>query len=439
MYNEKYYRLWGLDLQNKDIPYILKLQNEKLKPSYISFVFFMSEMELGDENLLASPFQTEKQKAEAIAKEVEGTPKSKKQRWSWIFLVLNVLIVGGIFVYQMFTGGVKPISEFFNYIVYYRFLTVACIMFGICVIADAVKFYLLIHKTTKKRDFKLSYKTSALGRYWDAITPLSAGGEPFQIYYMNKHGYKVDVASGISLAKSLFWQIGFICIGIIVLLFANTGDLGLSGTFVKVAAWIGVGANALMFFLIILVSTSKKIGSRLIGGTLKLLYKMKIVKDYGKALRKVVTFVKNYQKCIKNFFSSFWTVVSQLFLSIIGSLAQWSIAYFIYLAFNYNAYLAGEMVLMSWFDIMALAAICDSAASFIPSPGGSGAAEISFLAVFATLVPDQTAFWALLFWRGISYYSFIIQGFILTFIDFIKGKKRAVLGKEINNNEYQGE
>jgi len=94
---------------------------------------------------------------------------------------------------------------------------------------------------------------------------------------------------------------------------------------------------------------------------------------------------------------------------------------------------------MSWFEIVSLAAICDSAASFIPSPGGSGAAEISFLAVFTTLVPDQTAFWALLFWRFISYYSFIVQGFVLTFIDFITGKKRAVLGKDVKKNEVQGE
>ena len=420
----------GRILETTNIPYILKSQNPNLKASYLKFKFFAAEMSLGDENLLASPFQTEEKKSEALAKEVEGTPKSKKQKWSWIFLVVNVLIVVGIFAYQMLTGGVKPISEFFNYIVYYRFLTVACVMFAICVIADALKFYLLIHKTTQKKDFKLAYKTSALGRYWDAITPLSAGGEPFQIYYMNKHGYKVDVASGISLAKSLFWQMGFVLIGIIVLIVSTSNDLGISGTFVKVAAWIGIGANALMFFLIILVSTSKKLGGRLIVWSLKLLYKMKIVKDYGKALRKVLDFVKNYQNCIKNFFSSFWTVVSQFALSVMGTLAQWSIAYFIYLAFNYNAYLAGELVLKHWFDIVALAAICDSAASFIPSPGGSGAAEISFLAVFATLVPEQTAFWALLFWRGLSYYSFILQGFILTFIDFIKGKKREVLGAQ---------
>ena len=67
--------------------------------------------------------------------------------------------------------------------------------------------------------------------------------------------------------------------------------------------------------------------------------------------------------------------------------------------------------------------ICDLAVSFIPLPGGSGAAEISFLAIFTSLVPEQTAFWALLFWRLFSYYSFIIQGFIITFVDFVRGKK----------------
>ncbi len=383
--------------------------------------FFVRDAEMEVDFVKDGEVNPEEARLEAVVKEVENKPKSKKQKFSWVFLVVNVLIVGGIFTYQLINGGVKPISEFFNNVVYYRFLTLAFVMFVVTTVLETLKNFFLMYKCSKKKQFWLAYRSSSLGRYWDNITPLSSGGEPFMMYYLSKNGYSAGDAAGIPLAKSVFWQIGTVIMGIITLCTVQTADLG--GTFIKVAAWIGIAGNTLVVLFVLLVSTNRKIGGKLIIGGLRLGYKMHIVKNYRKALRKTLNFVGRYQSCIKEFASSFWTVVSQLFLAILTSLAHFTIAYFVYLAFNYNSYLAGEITLIPWSRIVSLAMICDLAVSFIPLPGGSGAAEISFLAIFTSLVPEQTAFWALLFWRLFSYYSFIIQGFIITFVDFVRGKK----------------
>lgn len=400
---------------------IKKKRFDLKKGFHIKSKFFAKDPEIVVDYVKDGEINPEEARLEAVVKEVENKPKSKKQRFSWLFLIINILIVGGIFTYQLVTGGVRPISEFFNNIVYYRFLTMAFVMFVAVTLLETMKNYFLMYKCSKKRQFWLAYRSSSLGKYWDNITPLSSGGEPYQMYYLAKNGYSAGDAAGIPLAKSVFWQIGTVIMGIITLFTVQTSDLG--GTFIKVAAWIGIAGNTLVVLFVLIVSINKKIGGKIIIGGLRLGYKLHIVKNYRKSLRKTLNFVGRYQKCIREFASSFWTVASQLVLAILTSLAHFTIAYFIYLAFNYNSYLAGEITLIPWSRIVSLAMICDLAVSFIPSPGGSGAAEISFLAIFTSLVPEQTAFWALLFWRLFSFYSFIIQGFVITFVDFVRDKK----------------
>ena len=65
----------------------------------------------------------------------------------------------------------------------------------------------------------------------------------------------------------------------------------------------------------------------------------------------------------------------------------------------------------------------DLAASFIPLPGGTGVAELSFTAIFASLMGSDI-FWAMLIWRILTYYSYIIQGILITIYDYFRGNKK---------------
>ena len=90
----------------------------------------------------------------------------------------------------------------------------------------------------------------------------------------------------------------------------------------------------------------------------------------------------------------------------------------LYWAFHTD--ITSEIVL----EILSKFILIELATKYIPIPGGSGVAEISFSALFAVLFEDGTLFWGMLFWRILNYFSYLLQGIIVIAYDFAYGNKK---------------
>ncbi|MBQ4558581.1 MAG: flippase-like domain-containing protein [Clostridia bacterium] len=343
--------------------------------------------------------------------------KFNKQVLSWGFILLNIVIVAILFVKQSLDGGIKPISELFAEAPYYRFLFLGFGFMILSLFIEGLKFFQLIRHATGKNRPWFAQKVAVIGRYWDCITPFGSGGQPFQIYYMSKDGYKAETATGVPLAKYLFWQVAFCIIGLIVICFPS--EVTDVANVVKYLAWVGIIGNIFIFLFNFSMSTSNRFGGKIVNGLLKFATKIRIVKNYDTAYEKVNNTFKNYQTTIKKFSKSPIQVISQVIYSALTILLHASIAYCVYLAFNYADILSGVVVAKSWLEIVSLSILCDVASSLVPMPGGSGAAELSFMGLFGAMFKPDMAFWAMLFWRLFTYYGIILCGLILIVWDSI--------------------
>ena len=129
-------------------------------------------------------------------------------------------------------------------------------------------------------------------------------------------------------------------------------------------------------------------------------------------------FVREYQKSMRLFTSNIFVVFLSLLLSFLYIIVQGTIPFLIYCAFN------GFDPTM-WWTILSKLVILECAVSFIPLPGGAGASELSFTAMFGSLFAGGSFFWAILIWRLIVYYAFILQGFVVIIYDMIIGDKKS--------------
>ena len=347
--------------------------------------------------------------------------KFNKQILSWAFILLNIVLVIIIFNSTM-EGGIRPFSELIAEAPYYRFLFLGLGIMCVVLLIEGLKFLFLIRHNTGRWRPIIALKVAVIGRYWDNITPFGSGGQPFQIYFMSKKGYSADQATGIPLAKHMFWTMAFCIIAVIVIL--TPTEIAEVGSVIKYLAWLGIIGNILLFSFVLLMSVNNKLGSKILNGILKFLYKIKVIKNYDKWYQKSHDTLDRYQASVKQCLKNPWQFILQVLLAGLNIILNATIAYCVYLAFNYAYIIDGSVIATEWLQIVCLSILCDAAVSLIPLPGGSGAAELSFVGLFGLLFRDDMKFWAMLFWRIFTYYGIIIIGLIFTVQDSISNNMR---------------
>ncbi len=368
-----------------------------------------------NDKLMSDQKQQLDQAADVVTKQ-----KSKKKKWtSLIFMLINIGIVVGIVLSQIKSDNMVPLSEVIADGVNWWFFALLIAVFALIQLCESLKIEIFLRNSTKKRNWGLSYKVSALGRYYDCITPMAAGGQPFQMYYMSKRGISGANSVAVTMGKYAFSQTAWVLISTVVIFasIATTGQGGVGQAVVSAASWIGYIASCGVVFLIALVSINRKVGTRFVGWFIKIGHKIKIVKDYEKTYNKVIKAVDDFQGTIKYYLKSPKTFIIAIVTAIANLLLIYSIPFFIYCAFA--GYESGI-----WWDIFMKSVMIDLAACFIPLPGGSGAAELSFTTLFGSLFVDGKLFWALLLWRIFSYYGYIFQGLGVIIYDYAIGDKK---------------
>lgn len=365
----------------------------------------------------------------AVAKQ-----RSAKKRWlSFGFLMLNLIILA-VILYFNFKNTDESISleELFFSKLNWWWILIAFGLFFLTIGMDAVRIWILIkHSTGHSRPW-LSFKSIITQRFYDNITPLATGGQPFQIFYLHKRGLSASTATSVPLAKYIFGQVVYILFAVIVILANTTGIIDLlnssggstviPGQVLLTMCWIGVGLNLLLILAIVSLSVSKKVAPNIMVGILKLLKKLHIIKDYRRTYAKVMHMVREYISTSRMFFTKPSIFIGELISSILLCFASFSIPFCIYTA------MCGFDISM-WMLIITLAIVCDFTAGFMPLPGGSGVAEAACLTVFAALFKDAgvsagLVVWAMLLWRIFNYYLYLLSGILLMFYDYLIGNRK---------------
>ena len=356
--------------------------------------------------------QKQIQESEQVVKQMQS---KKKKISNAIFFALNIILVAVILYVQISKEEILPLSELFAVIKpWYVLCTIG--VFIVYVALESTAFNILTKKSTKRSRPFLSYKMFALGKYYDNITPLATGEQPFQIMYLKNHGVDASSAIFIPMGKYIINQISWI-------LFCSTAIIisiskGFTGSFsvVGITSIISLALNAALVGFILFLSTSKKIGKKLVVNALKLLQKLRIVKNYEKQYLKVMKVVADYQGFMRSFGSDLWFTFKLLVVVIVRLI-------FLYLtpAFIYCCFYGFDLGMM--LEVMCVSVLIDLAAGIIPLPGGTGFTEVSFTALFSAIF-GGVVFWAMLLWRVMSYYWPIAQGIGIIVYDYLIGDKK---------------
>ena len=339
----------------------------------------------------------------------EALPARKSSASRLLFVAFIVFCLGAVALtaideFSNPSGEKIPLSALnFNY------LFAALAAFAGLVAAESVKYYFMIKSATGERHPGIAYNVAVLGKYYDNITPLGAGGQPFQIFYLRRHDIPTGYASAIPVAGFFGLQISFVLIALVcfILNFRVTDLVAL-----RIAAYFGL----LMYLLLPGVMLLFTFWPGPVGGAImKLLRigaKLHIIKDYDRTAEKVNASLSEYRESVLLMLKEKTLPWIVLGCSLLYEALLMSIPFFVLKAFGGSA---------SFFDTFTMSLYVYAAITCVPTPGNAGAAEGAFYTLFSSLQPAYL-FWGMLVWRFFSYYAMLILGVASIFAGYVRKK-----------------
>ena len=340
--------------------------------------------------------------------------KTKKRLFVALFVIFNVAAILYTALSE-FTGDHASATKFSDLEINALYLIPAFLCFVAALLFETLKYHVLLKKLGGVSSFKLAFETAVFGKYYDCVTPLGSGGQPFQIYHLSKSGVNTGASAAVPVLGFLGLQFTFIVLAAVSFIF-GAGFVSASVA-IRVMAYVGLACYMFVPAVILLFTFFPKPAGAVLSFFIKLFSRLHIIKDGERAREKVLRRVAEYDKCLVLGLKQPTAVVLVLLYSLLYHAALYSIPFFVIYAFG------GKAV---WLSSFVTTVFIYSAITFIPTPGNSGAAEVSFYSVFSMLTSGYM-FWATLSWRFLCYYAFILAGLGLFLYRFAKNRQKAAV------------
>lgn len=240
---------------------------------------------------------------------------------------------------------------------------------------------------------KNAFKYAFSGFFFSSITPSASGGQPSQLYYMNKDGISVSHGSFALLLELIGFEIGSISLGFLGILVSVFSDIRIfEGSSIVWLAIVGFSVNFLLLALLLTIMFSRKAAKVLAAIAIKMLSLFSKTPD---SKRKVFSLISEYRWAAIKAGHNKSVFIKVIAVSIIRLLAYHSIIYFTYRSLGLNS--------QSFFEISLLQGLLFTSVSCIPLPGSSGAMEGGFSILFKSIFPSSLLGSAIILSRVVNF------------------------------------
>ncbi len=323
-----------------------------------------------------------------------------------IFIVLIVITFAIIFKNYNLK---ETFDMVLNANIVYIILAVLCMVFYF--VAEGLNNKWILGGLGKNIGLLQSMKYTIIGFFFSGITPAAGGGQPMQVYFMNRDG----IPSSFGTLSLLVQLITFHAVTLAIGIFGAIFNFKLLSSGIVVLFIVGVVLKSTVLTLMYICFRNRYAGKKLAGFIFKILRKFK-VKDLEKKEEKVNLVIDDYNdgaKYIRKHKKIFTKSVCITFLQVI---VYYTLSYFIYRSFGLSEY--------SWIEIITLQAILYVSVASIPLPGSVGVSEGAFLSIYEYIYGAEILASAMIITRGINFYLFVIVGALMTLINVLFLSKR---------------
>lgn len=281
-------------------------------------------------------------------------------------------------------------------------------------VIDAIIIFIFTKNTYGLISFKECFRNSVIGTYYGLITPYQSGAQPAQIYHLgNKLKIPYGKATAIQLNKFVVYQTVITVIGIIVFTMKFgylINKLHFAISFIIIGLLVHGGIGLVLLFGIFSPSFIHKA----VVSTLKFIHRFKQINSLDLMLEKLDKYVEDFKNNVSLTKEDPKLIFYVVALTTIQTVVNFSITFFVYKALNLHG--------ASYVEIFTLQTVLFLAVSSVPIPGSVGASEIGFYTILLPVFGNHLISYAIILWRGITYYFNIVITGIFVFVFHIVDK-----------------
>lgn len=316
-----------------------------------------------------------------------------------IFNIIIMIVSVSIFVsFFIFSNGYNLLTKHLKTLNIY-WLCAAFLCMVIFWLLETVILF-IISRTIYRADhlFMKSLRFSMIGQFFGAVTPFNSGSQPSQLYAMIENGIPAGPSGSILMVKFIIHEIILTLYSVLALIFKFNYFNSKIPHFIYFCIF-GFILNASIIFFALFFIANKKISSVLLRMIIKILYKIKVVKDVEFTYKKFEDELKSFHRNSAFIAQHMGLCLASSILTFLQWTAYYSIPYFIYRSFGFGSADIYTMIAAHVFLTMFM--------SCIPLPGAEGGAEGGFYLIFGLFFRSDTIISAIFIWRIIIYYSSI--------------------------------
>lgn len=327
--------------------------------------------------------------------------KNKKTIWNILFLIL---LCGATFWLMLKDQDLPAIIQCITE-AKKSYLLIGIMLVVLFVCCESVIIHYMMQALHKKTRLYKCIKYSFIGFFFSCITPSATGGQPAQIYYMNKDGLDIPVSTLVLMIVTIGYKFVLVLIGFVLAVFYQDfiqNYLCETRFLFYLGLILNIGCITLMLMLVFWPNLAK----RIIMWGMRVLQKLHFMKKDSIREKKLIDSMDQYHKAAAFFLSHKLVIFNVALISIFQRLVLFFVTYLVYCAFGLTQ--AGP-----WLVTMLQATISISV-DMLPLPGGMGISESLFLKNFGQIFTSQYLLSGLLLSRGISYYALLLISAFVT-------------------------
>ena len=328
-----------------------------------------------------------------------------KKRWSILFFIVSMVLGIGFSFFSL--QGDLASFEWLPFLTLSQqwlgqldMMIVALLLLGIIILTSGLRFHVLLKNKIKHLRFRTSLMYGILARYYVLVTPWALGSQPILIGIMYQRKVPIGLATSAVMIDLLVMRLSMA----LIVLYALLGFGHLVSPGILLFAWIGFFFTCIQPVILVLASLHAWLEKGLVT-IISWIFPRKKEK-YQSSLKSILL---QYRQSFEAFRHQLMPMIKVTLYSLLSQFSLLALPYFLMASFSTSVFEISPIE-FNLVHVTMMTALSNVILGIVPTLGSAGAAEFTFATVFSTFIKGNYLLWAILLWRVMLFYIWLLIG-----------------------------